>query len=202
MKKEKGKILLAKAQEMGYLKMTPIKVWVQGTKERRTFGGMSNNAADLVRDYLDQNDPDYVIGTKKTGRGHTHYYHLASNLNTFIEVYVRIAGFYAYNPANFPTEIAFYTQDEGLIRTIVRGIQKLWITPMLNELNYAKFQKHFNITPEDIKAAWEKWAGSDEALPTSTPPQSRPPFCPNCGKPTTFIPEYKRYYCYPCKKYV
>jgi hypothetical protein len=28
------------------------------------------------------------------------------------------------------------------------------------------------------------------------------PFCGTCGKPTTFIPQYGRYYCYDCKQYV
>jgi hypothetical protein len=37
--------------------------------------------------------------------------------------------------------------------------------------------------------------------PTYTPPAERPPFCVECGKPTTFIPQYKRYYCRSCKKY-
>jgi hypothetical protein len=28
------------------------------------------------------------------------------------------------------------------------------------------------------------------------------PFCGNCGKPTTYVPQYGRYYCYDCKQYV
>jgi hypothetical protein len=28
------------------------------------------------------------------------------------------------------------------------------------------------------------------------------PFCGTCGKPTTYIPQYGRYYCYDCKQYV
>jgi len=36
-----------------------------------------------------------------------------------------------------------------------------------------------------------------EALKTSTQP-----LCPTCGKPLTWIPQYKRWYCYNDKKYV
>jgi sporulation protein YlmC with PRC-barrel domain len=28
------------------------------------------------------------------------------------------------------------------------------------------------------------------------------PICPKCGKPGTWIPQYKRYYCYNCKQYL
>jgi len=32
--------------------------------------------------------------------------------------------------------------------------------------------------------------------------QSTQPLCPTCGKPLTWIPQYKRWYCYNDKKYV
>lgn len=50
--------------------------------------------------------------------------------------------------------------------------------------------------------------------PTTTPAQQAPataipaaaqpaaPLCPKCGKPGTWIPQYKRYYCYTCKQYI
>jgi hypothetical protein len=42
--------------------------------------------------------------------------------------------------------------------------------------------------------------------PPPAPPMAQPaaavPFCANCGKPTTYIPQYGRYYCYDCKQYV
>jgi hypothetical protein len=42
--------------------------------------------------------------------------------------------------------------------------------------------------------------------PTPAPPAPvAPPAVPNCtrcGKPTTFIPQYNRYYCYSCQQYV
>ena len=34
------------------------------------------------------------------------------------------------------------------------------------------------------------------------PQQSNQQLCPTCGKPLTWIPEYKRWYCYNEKKYV
>jgi hypothetical protein len=43
--------------------------------------------------------------------------------------------------------------------------------------------------------------------PAAPPPPAAPgaqaaPFCGNCGKPTTYVPQYGRYYCYDCKQYV
>lgn len=33
-------------------------------------------------------------------------------------------------------------------------------------------------------------------------PSKKEVICPTCGQPATFIPQYKRYYCYNCKKYI
>lgn len=33
-------------------------------------------------------------------------------------------------------------------------------------------------------------------------PQTSAPICPTCGKPATWIPQYKRWYCYNCRKYL
>ncbi len=39
--------------------------------------------------------------------------------------------------------------------------------------------------------------------PMAAPPAAAAaPICPTCGRPTTFIPQYNRYYCYNCSKYV
>lgn len=41
------------------------------------------------------------------------------------------------------------------------------------------------------------------APPPVTPPTPPPaPNCANCGRPTTYIAQYGRYYCYPCARYV
>lgn len=44
------------------------------------------------------------------------------------------------------------------------------------------------------------------AAPAAPPPPAAggqaAPFCGTCGKPTTYIPQYGRYYCYDCKQYV
>jgi len=36
----------------------------------------------------------------------------------------------------------------------------------------------------------------------SASPSSGTPTCPRCGKPATWIEQYKRWYCYDCKEYL
>jgi hypothetical protein len=38
--------------------------------------------------------------------------------------------------------------------------------------------------------------------PPPSPPTTASPSCANCGRGTTFIAPYGRYYCYPCQRYV
>jgi len=41
------------------------------------------------------------------------------------------------------------------------------------------------------------------APPPAAPAAAVPaPLCPTCGKPTTYIAQYGRYYCYSCPRYV
>jgi sporulation protein YlmC with PRC-barrel domain len=41
-----------------------------------------------------------------------------------------------------------------------------------------------------------------QAQPVQLQPQASQPMCPTCGKPLTWIAQYKRWYCYNDKKYV
>lgn len=51
----------------------------------------------------------------------------------------------------------------------------------------------------------EKWQGSQVSMgeKVSSPAQqvAQIRFCPSCGKPMTYIPQYQAYYCYNCQKY-
>jgi len=40
-----------------------------------------------------------------------------------------------------------------------------------------------------------------QPLQTVQPIQQNQPMCPNCRGPLTYIPQYKRWYCYKCQKY-
>ncbi len=58
-----------------------------------------------------------------------------------------------------------------------------------------------------LAIAWIRIEGLSQpsAAPLPPPPVSgpagAPPACPKCGTPTTWIPEYRRFYCYRCSSY-
>jgi len=41
-----------------------------------------------------------------------------------------------------------------------------------------------------------------ERITPTPPPPPKPMKCPHCGRDATYIPQYGRYYCYHCKKYI
>lgn len=48
----------------------------------------------------------------------------------------------------------------------------------------------------------EKWQGAGSQAGTGAVQQAAETrFCPSCGKPMAYIPEYQAYYCYGCQKY-
>ncbi|MGP8109280.1 MAG: hypothetical protein ACLQD9_01010 [Thermoplasmata archaeon] len=44
--------------------------------------------------------------------------------------------------------------------------------------------------------------GTPPPPPPPAAPAAAPPFCASCGKPTTYLAQYGRYYCASCQKYV
>jgi len=66
---------------------------------------------------------------------------------------------------------------------------------------------------QPAKVAAPKMATPQAAVPQPATPKGAPPkatvpagqkarFCPDCGQPATWIEQYKRWYCYKCKKYL
>ena len=62
-----------------------------------------------------------------------------------------------------------------------------------------------NISWEDVQAASDFVILKPQAqaqIINQPQQQSSQHFCPTCGKPLTWIPQYERWYCYNDKKYV
>ncbi len=64
-----------------------------------------------------------------------------------------------------------------------------------------------NVAWEEVQAASDfiilKSAAQSayQTQPQTAQPAQQQPFCPTCGKPLTWIPQYQRWYCYIDKKY-
>lgn len=60
------------------------------------------------------------------------------------------------------------------------------------------------VNPEESKNDWQEVFNDESTAtePAKQSSQSNPPLCPTCNKPLTWIPQYKRWYCYNEKKYV
>lgn len=52
----------------------------------------------------------------------------------------------------------------------------------------------------EIPKAVTPTAVTPTTTPTTAPIEKE--ICPYCGKPATWIPQYKRWYCYNCRKYL
>jgi sporulation protein YlmC with PRC-barrel domain len=57
------------------------------------------------------------------------------------------------------------------------------------------------LKPQTVKAEAAAAPVQAQAAPVAAS-QKNQPACPSCGKPLTWIPQYKRWYCYNEKKYV
>jgi len=55
---------------------------------------------------------------------------------------------------------------------------------------------------EKVFGAGASQSQQQQTVQAEVQKQSTQPLCPTCGKPLTWIPQYKRWYCYNDKKYV
>lgn len=56
--------------------------------------------------------------------------------------------------------------------------------------------------PAAVAAAAAPTAAAPSPPPAAPVAAPATPVCSNCGQPTTYIPQYGRYYCYSCARYV
>ncbi|HXW67519.1 MAG TPA: hypothetical protein VEL82_06575 [Thermoplasmata archaeon] len=95
----------------------------------------------------------------------------------------------------------------GIILGVILLIAYLKFDPLINQ---SRAMASGQMPPPGAPPAWgAPPAPAPAPAPTAAAPPAAPPpgaqaapFCGTCGKPTTYVPQYGRYYCYDCKQYV
>jgi len=133
-----------------------------------------------------------------------------------------LAGFGAFNLIGFVVELIIYLQlkkievlvdqrkyveakSKSLIWMILGFIFGYFLVGLFVLLAYLKFDVLINWQNSQAAGGMPPAQPMMAAPPPAAPAAgaaAAPPFCPTCGKPTTFVPQYNRYYCYTCNKYV
>ncbi|TFG05581.1 MAG: hypothetical protein EU536_01705 [Promethearchaeota archaeon] len=138
-----------------------------------------------------------------------------------LEFYSKLSKYEKYNwsevasvrQGSFSQNVKFYLKDYGRSKEIIPQIYNPREFPAKNSvflirdtfLLYWELSKHKGSTI-DPRELLESLTTADRTSISPTirsPPliQLGPP-CPECNKATTYIPQYQRYYCYSCQKYV
>jgi ribosomal protein S27AE len=100
-----------------------------------------------------------------------------------------------YLPKEMATPVRSQS-DQGLLCAQC-GRPTVWIPVYGRHYCYQckKYAPNAEARKEAVPAPAPQEVKADVAKPAA-------PDCPRCGKTTTWVPKYERYYCYPCQKYV
>ncbi len=91
-------------------------------------------------------------------------------------------------------EAFFVASGIGIFLVILGWLCRAMLFPMVSA------RQKMSPAPAPAMAAPMAAPAAAPAPPAMAPPAA--PACANCGKPTTFIAQYGRYYCYSCSRYV
>ena len=157
-----GKDAKKEAKKTGYFDL-PLTVLHTRIKEfaRLTFARYVPDVADAVRDLFTEQDPDIFSSASGSSRNST-FYHLSHTLRTYVEIHSICAAIYEGNMKNWVVEMKIYSENEDVIRKIVRTIDNMFEGGMIKNIDndiWKKFKKKFKANQEDIIAEWNKWLG-------------------------------------------
>lgn len=115
------------------------------------------------------------------------------------------------HPNDFEVTLALGDWGKNLAASVITGTLTLgigFIAAGASAVTYKMFEdKLWGYISEQVTSLTNS-AVSPQVVPSLTPLPPPPPppvaevYCPSCGKPATYIPQYQRYYCYNCRQYL
>jgi hypothetical protein len=153
-----GKKLRKQAEAEGLKKQQLTVLYARARKFRSTFSKYVPDCADAIRDYLALQDQTLLQEKSGGGRNSTYYY-LASQINTYIELIDKAAGFAVVNPSNHAIQINIFTENQEYIRGIANAVNSIWsdVDGILAHMDWKKIEKKFKVSRDDCIAEWNKW---------------------------------------------
>lgn len=149
-----GKKVPKRAEELGLTKLRMTILYARPRKIRTTFSKYVPDTADAIRDYVSPLDPSLVQGRSGGGRNNTYYY-LAPEVNLYVEVADKAAGFVVVNPANHAIQISIFCDNDEHVRGIANAVNQRFADGILAHMDWKKIEKKFKVKREDCIAAWK-----------------------------------------------
>ena len=156
-----GKSAKKEAKKLGYFNLPHTRLHTRVQKMRMMFSKSSPDPADRVQDVFKMRDPAHIASSSGGGRNNTFFF-LSESLRTYVEVADKCAGMVVHNTNNHVVEMNIYSENEDIIREIVRTIDAQYSGGMVNNTNddiWKKISKKYKVRPEDAIAEWNKWLG-------------------------------------------
>ncbi|MFX1409103.1 MAG: hypothetical protein ACFFA6_02025 [Promethearchaeota archaeon] len=113
------------------------------------------DTADEIWKYLRSVDGSTEEGKSKSSRKKQLYY-LAPEIWVFVEIDARVAGFNAMKGTNHVLRINIYSENIEYVKGIAHAINNNFVGGILNQIDWEKIEKVFQIDREKEITVWKK----------------------------------------------
>jgi len=172
-----GSKLQKQATDLGLTKSRLTTLYAQPKRIRMTAMKQVPDLADIIRDYINLQDPSFIQDRSGGGRNNSYYY-LSQKAQIYVEVFDKFVNSFGGGNLiqNRVIQINIYCDNEedirGIAQAVTRGEDRI---KFLAHIEWKKIEGKFKVKTDDCLAEWKKWLApsSTEALPSL--PASRPP---------------------------
>jgi len=150
-----GKEIQKQAEKLGLTRLKLTILYARPKNVRMTFSKLKPGTADTIRDYMKTIDPSFVESSSRKMRNMV-FYNLAPQVNLYVEIEDKLAGYAAPNPANHALQIKVYSDNEEHIRGIANAINARWPEGILTHIIWDKIESKYGVKREDAIATWKE----------------------------------------------
>jgi len=160
---------------LGLTKSRLTTLYAQAKKFRMTLNKWVPDLADIIRDYINFQDPSFIQDRSGGGRNNSYYY-LSQKAQIYVEVFDKSSFGGGNMVQNRVIQINIYCDNEedirGIAQSVTRGEDRI---KFLAHIDWKKIEGKFKVKTDDCLAEWKKWLSISSTAALSSMPASRPP---------------------------
>ncbi len=151
-----GSKVQKQAIQLGLTQLRLTTLYAHARTSRLTYSKSVPDTADIIRDIIKFQDPNFVQDRTGSVKDEVYYY-LSQQAQIYVEVFHKVDGFNFRTPTNHLNKANIYCNNEEMIRAIAHAINNVFEDGMLAHMDWPKFEKKYKVQAEDCIAEWKKW---------------------------------------------
>jgi hypothetical protein len=152
-----GKKARKQAEGLGLTKLPIYRFYGRARGLKMKFSKTKPKFVNHITEFLRGIDPSTVDSEGAKNMRSLYYQILSPEAGTFVEVFDNVVGFNANMPKNRVFQMDIYTQNQNIVKDIVRIVNNRFEDGILNHLDFKKIEKKYKVKKDDVINAWNSF---------------------------------------------